>query len=298
MDRLDAYRLFIRAAETGSFSKAAAEANVGQPVASRVISGLEGRLGVRLFNRTTRSLSLTEAGQLALEAARALLEANDHLESSVKGGDRTPVGLLRVSASVAFTRSELSRALPSFLAAYPHVRLDLLGRDDRVDMVSEGVDLALRLGELEDSSLRAKKLGTYPRIVVGAPDLLARQGMPSQPAELSAMRCIVFTTTPYGAVWPLLRDGVRMDIEIDGDVKSSNGEVMRDFLLAGLGLGMVPEFLARRELADGSLVRVLPEWAGPPVPLHALWSGRELPRKARVFLDHVIPHLSVSEAAR
>jgi DNA-binding transcriptional LysR family regulator len=294
MDRLDAFRLFIRAAETGSFSKAAAEAGVGQPVASRVISGLEGRLGVRLFNRTTRSLSLTDAGALALDAARNLLEANEQLEAAVRGGDRAPVGLLRVSASVAFARAELAPGLPQFLAAFPHVRVDLLGRDDRVDVVAEGVDLALRLGPLEDSSLMAKKLGAYERIVVGAPALLEREGAPDEPFDLMGLRCIVFTTTPYGAVWPLERDGERRDIEVEGDVKCSNGELMRDFLVAGLGLAMVPDFLVRDQLTSGALVRVLPDWAGPPVPLHALWSGRDLPRKARVFLDHLAPRLAAN----
>lgn len=294
MDRLDAFRLFIRAAETGSFSKAAAEAGVGQPVASRVIGGLEARLGVRLFHRTTRSLSLTDAGALALEGARTLIEASEQLEAAVRGGDRAPVGLLRVSASVSFARAELAPALPSFLAAFPHVRLDLLGRDDRVDLVAEGVDLALRLGALEDSSLRAKKLCAYARIVVASADVLARESAPEHPSDLAARRCIVFTTTPYGAVWPLERDAERRDVEVGGDLKCSNGELMRDFLLAGMGFAMVPDFLVRSQLASGELVRVLPDWAGPPIPLHALWSGRDLPRKARVFLDHLTPRLTAA----
>jgi DNA-binding transcriptional LysR family regulator len=197
--------------------------------------------------------------------------------------------MLRVSASVAFARAELAPILPAFLAAFPHVRLDLLGRDDRIDLVAEGVDLALRLGPLEDSSLRAKKLGAYERVLVAAPSLLERDGAPESPDDLAGHRCIVFTTTPYGAVWPLERGGERRDIEVQGDVKCSNGELMRDFMVAGLGIAMVPDFLVREQLASGALVRVLPDWAGPPVPLHALWSGRDLPRKARVFLDHWPP---------
>jgi DNA-binding transcriptional LysR family regulator len=200
--------------------------------------------------------------------------------------------MLRVSASVAFARAELAPILPAFLAAFPHVRLDLLGRDDRIDLVAEGVDLALRLGPLEDSSLRAKKLGAYERVLVAAPSLLERDGAPESPDDLAGHRCIVFTTTPYGAVWPLERGGERRDIEVQGDVKCSNGELMRDFMVAGLGIAMVPDFLVREQLASGALVRVLPDWAGPPVPLHALWSGRDLPRKARVFLDHLAPRLA------
>jgi DNA-binding transcriptional LysR family regulator len=294
VDRLDALRLFVRAAEMGSFSKAAAEANVGQPAASRTISALEERYGARLFNRTTRSLSLTEAGRSALEHARAVLEAADLLESAVRGVDREPVGLLRVSASIAFTRAELGPILPGFLARYPHVRVDLLGRDDRVDLVAEGVDVALRLGPLEDSSLRLKKIGDYQRIIVAAPELLDRVGAPEEPEDLKARPCIVFTSTPYSAVWPLLRGEERRDVEITGPVKSSNGEIVRDFACAGLGFAFAPDFLWKTPMEDGRLVRVLPDWAGPPLPLHALWSGRDLPRKARVFLEHVTPHLTLS----
>lgn len=295
MDRLDALRLFVRAAETGSFSKAAAEANVGQPAASRTISALEDRYGARLFNRTTRSLSLTEAGRSALEHARTVLEAADLLESAVRGVDREPVGMLRVSASIAFARAELADILPGFLQTYPHVRIDLLGRDDRVDLVAEGVDMALRLGPLEDSSLRLRRIGVYQRIVVASPELLARVGGPETPEDLKGRPCLVFTSTPYGAVWPLLQGGTRRDVEVSGPVRSSNGELIRDFACSGLGFAFAPDFLWRAPLAAGRLTHVLPAWSGPPLPLHALWSGRELPRKARVFLDYLTPRLNLTD---
>lgn len=294
MDRLDALRLFVRAAETGSFSKAAAEVNIGQPVASRTIAALEDRYRVRLFHRTTRSLSLTDAGRSALEHARAVLEAADQLEAAVRGVDREPVGLVRVSASIAFARAELTRLMPGFLAAYPHVRVDLVGRDDRVDLVAEGLDMALRLGPLEDSSLRLRKVGTYRRIIVAAPELLERVGTPETPEDLKSRPCLVFTSTPYGAVWPLLRGEDRLDVEVSGPLKTSNGELIRDFACAGLGFAFAPDFLWRTPIEEGRLVHVLPDWQGPPLALHALWSGRELPRKARVFLEHVTPQLALT----
>lgn len=287
MDRLDALALFCRVVETGSFSEAAREAGLGQPQASRAVAALEERYGARLLQRSTRRLSLTEAGARVYEQARELVQQHEGLEAALKGVDQAPVGLLRVTASVAFARAELVPHAPAFLQAFPHVKLDFHTADHRVDLVAEGVDLAFRLGEMDDSGLTAKRLGAYPRVLVASRGYLERMGAPARPQDLPAHRCVVFTTTRHRARWPLRRGRESVQADVDGDVSAASGRVISDLIRLGLGIAMVPTFLVRKGLEDGSLQRVLPEWEGPPVPLHAVWARRDLPRKARAFLDFV-----------
>ncbi|MDP1630014.1 MAG: LysR family transcriptional regulator [Caulobacter sp.] len=292
MDRLDAWRLFVRAAETGAISRAAREMGLGQPAASRLLAGLEAGLGARLFARSTRRLTLTEAGSLALDRARALLTESEGLEAAVRGLDRSPSGLLRLSASVAFGRAVLIPCASAFLAAYPLMRLDFVLRDDRVDPVAEGVDLTFRLGALEDSRLTARRLGHYERRLVASPDWLARSGAPETPQALADGATIDFTSLGFGRRWPL-SDGRRtVEIEISGQTRASSGEAVLDLALQGLGVALLPAFLVDPLLADGRLVRLLPDWSGPPLDLHAVWSARELPRKARAFLEFINPRLT------
>ena len=189
MDRLDALRLFLRVAETGSFSRAARDLGVAQSAASRAVAGLEAELGARLLHRTTRSLSLTDAGQRACDHARDVVSGMEALAGAVRSAQAEPAGLLRVSASVAFARAELVPLVPDFLAAWPRVRLDLAARDDRIDPVAEGIDLAFRLGSIEDSRLTGRRLGGYARIVVAAPGFEAAHGRVNHPRSGWPVRC-------------------------------------------------------------------------------------------------------------
>lgn len=290
MDRLDAYRLFVRAADTGAISRAAREMGLGQPAASRLLDALEARLGARLFTRTTRRLVLTEAGRLALERARALLAEAEGLEAAVKGLDRAPAGLLRVAASVAFGRAELIPHAAAFLDAHPQMRLDFVLKDERVDPVAEAVDLTFRLGALEDSRLTARRLGAYPRLLVAAPGGPA----PLKPDDLRDGPTIDFAGVAYGRLWPL-SDGRRtVEIEVRGESRASSGEAVVDLAAQGLGVALLPSFAVEAPLAQGRLVRVMDGWSGPPLDLHALWAAKELPRKARAFLDFIAPKLGTS----
>lgn len=290
MDRLDAYRLFVRAADTGAISRAAREMGLGQPAASRLLDALEARLGARLFTRTTRRLVLTEAGRLALERARALLAEAEGLEAAVKGLDRAPAGLFRVAASVAFGRAELIPHAAAFLDAYPQMRLDFVLKDERVDPVAEAVDLTFRLGALEDSRLTARRLGVYARLLVAAPG----EPAPLKPDDLRDGPTIDFTGVAYGRLWPL-SDGRRtVEIEVRGETRASSGEAVVDLAAQGLGVALLPSFAVEAPLAQGRLIRVMGGWSGPPVELHALWAAKELPRKARAFLDFIAPRLRTS----
>lgn len=293
MDRLDAYRLFVRAAETGVISRAARELGLTQPAASRLLGTLEDQLGARLFARSTRSLTLTEAGGLALDRARAVLAEVDGLEAAVQGLDRIPTGLLRVAASVAFGRGRLIPHTADFLRAWPLMRLDYVLKDERVDPVVEAIDLTFRLGPMEDSRLTARRLGAYGRRLVASPAFVVRHGPAESPQDLNDAPTLDFTGPGYGRRWPL-SDGRRtVTVEIKGETRANSGEAMLDLALQGLGVALLPAFLVDPLLADGRLVRILPDWSGPPLELHAVWAARELPRKARAFLDFIIPRLSV-----
>ncbi|MDO8297857.1 MAG: LysR family transcriptional regulator [Caulobacter sp.] len=293
MDRLDAYRLFVRAAETGVISGAAREMGLTQPAASRLLGALETQLGARLFARSTRSLTLTEAGHLALDRARALLAELDGLETTVRGLDRIPTGLLRVAGSVAFGRSRLIPRTADFLRAWPLMRVEYVLKDERIDPVVDAVDLTFRLGPMEDSRLTARRLGAYDRRLAASPDFVARHGQAVTPHDLNDCRTLDFTGLSYGRRWPL-SDGRRMvQVEIKGESRANSGEAVLDLALQGLGVALLPSFLVDPLIADGRLVRVLPGWSGPPLELHAVWAARELPRKARAYLDFIVQTLSV-----
>jgi DNA-binding transcriptional LysR family regulator len=290
MDRLDAYRLFVRAADTGAISRAAREMGLGQPAASRLLDALEARLGARLFTRTTRRLALTDAGRLALERARALLAEAEGLEAAVRGLDRAPAGLLRLAASVAFGRAELIPQAAAFLDAHPQMRLDFVLKDERVDPVAEAVDLTFRLGALEDSRLTARRLGAYERWLVAGP----HGPTPSKPEELRDGPTIDFAGIAFGRRWPLTDGRRTVEVEVRGETRASSGEAVVDLAVQGLGVALLPSFVVAAPMAEGRLVRVMEGWSGPPLALHALWAAKELPRKARAFLDFIAPRLSTS----
>ena len=290
MDRLDAYRLFVRAADTGAISRAAREMGLGQPAASRLLDALEARLGARLFTRTTRQLALTDAGRLALERARTLLAEAEGLEAAIRGLDRAPAGLLRVAASVAFGRAQLIPHAGAFLDAHPQMRLDFVLKDERVDPVAEAVDLTFRLGTLEDSRLTARRLGAYQRWLVAAPAGPA----PLKPDGLRDGPTLDFAGVAFGRRWPLSDGRRRVEVEVRGETRASSGEAVVDLAAQGLGVALLPSFVVAAPITEGRLVRVMSEWSGPPLEIHALWAAKELPRKARAFLDFIAPRLLTS----
>lgn len=285
MDRVESLRLFLRVAETGSFSRAARAEKLGQPAVSKAVAALEGAWGTRLFTRTTRRVALTEAGRRALARARAWIDAHDALDAEMRGADRDPVGLLRVSSSIAFTRAELAPHAPAFLKQYPNIKIDFATRDDRVDLIADGIDIAFRLGALADSNLTAKKLGAYRRIVVAAADAPIRK--PRQLEDLRMLPCVLFSTGARPDRWSLRAGRQQRDIEVSGRVTVTTGRLALDFVRMGQGLALLPTFLVRRDLEEGRLVHVLRDWAGAPLDLHAVWAtGRDLPRSARLSRLH------------
>lgn len=295
MDRLSALRLFVRAVESGSFSRAGRDAGLSQSAASRAIAGLEADLGARLLLRTTRRLSVTEAGQRVYEQAQRLLHEDAALMEAAAGADRVPIGRLRVSTSIAFATAEVAPHAEGFLAAWPRLRLDLAATDTRIDAVAEGVDLILRLGPLTDSSLTGRRLGCYERWLVAAPAVAAALDPQASLAEQLRQRCVVFSGTGLAQKWRLEGPTGAFELEPSGPLSASAGAVVLSLAEAGAGVALMPSFAVRDALAAGRLVRVAPEWAGPMMALTALWTHRELPRKARLFLDHLTPCLRLDQ---
>lgn len=288
MDRFQAMTTFIRVVDTGSFSAAARQTNVGQPAVSKLIAQLEERLGVRLITRTTRGLSPTEAGQRFYERALRALEEADEAELAARGAGRGLTGRLRISAATTFARLHVVPRLPEFLAAHPELDLEVIMDDRVIDTVEEGVDVSLRMGELADSTATARKIAAGRRSLVATPAYLARAGTPQTPAEVAGHEAVVYTH--YNARNWTFRNaaGGEASVSVGGRLKVTAAEGLRAAVLADIGLAVASEWMFTRELASGAVVRVLEDWALPPIDLWAVFpTGRLASAKARSFADFV-----------
>lgn len=288
MDRFQAMATFARVIDTGSFSAAARQLNVGQPAVSKTIAQLEDRLGVRLVTRTTHGLSPTEAGQRFYERARRALEEADEADLAARGAGKGLSGQLRLSAATTFARLHVIPQLPAFLAAHPDLDLEVILDDRVVDMVEEGIDVSLRMGALADSVATARKLATGRRSVVATPAYLARTGTPQTPAELAGHEAVVYTHTDARS-WTFRGGaGGEASVAVGGRVRVSAAEGLRAAVLTDIGLAVASDWMFTPELASGAVVRVLPDWSLPPLDLWVLFpSGRLASAKARAFADFV-----------
>ena len=279
---------FIRVVETGSFSAAAKQLNVGQPAVSKSVAQLEARLGVRLLIRSTRRLVPPEAGQNFCERARRAIEQADEADHAARDAGSGFAGRLRISAPVTFARLHVVPRLPLFLAAHPNLSVDLILDDRVVDLAEEGVDIALRMGTLRDSSLTARKIGSSRRVVVGAPGYFERAGIPTAPAELSAHTAVVYIQNGIGDRWSFRRHGSEASVRISGRLRVSAAEGLREAVLGGIGLAIASEWMFAPELASGEVRTVLSEWTLPAVDLWTVTAaGRMVSAKARAFAAFV-----------
>jgi len=293
MDRIDAMRLFVRVADAGSFSRAAADLDLGQPTVSRRIQDLESSLGTTLFQRTTRALSLTEAGERFYRRAADILAEYDEAEAEARGLEHSPVGLLRISCSHSFGRRVIAPVAPGFLQAFPDIRFDLISDDAITDLVAEGVDIAFRLGELRDSRLMAKKVGEAHQVLWASPDYLARRGVPEHPDDLARHDAVVFRHVRQ-TVWELRNGTQTIEARVDGPFRASSGETLLEAASGGLGILLAPGWLAASCVGARQLVRVLPDWCGPNLAVHAVWSSGKLRGKAKLFIDYAEPAIAAA----
>jgi DNA-binding transcriptional LysR family regulator len=285
MDRLREMEMFVRVIDSGSFSAAARDLDMGQPAVSKTIASLEERLGVRLLTRSTRKLSPTEAGTAFYERAiRAIGEANE-AEAAAQGAGAGLEGRLRVSAPVTFSRLHLVPKLGSFLDAHPKVQLELLMDDRVVDLVAENIDVALRMGVLTDSALKARKLAQAERLVLASPSYLARRGVPSTPADLLEHDSIIYGQSSGGQEWLFRRGTSETSVYFRTRLKLSAAEGVREAVLAGQGFAIASRWMFAPELKSGEVVSILEEWTLPAIDLWVIYpSGRLTSAKARTFI--------------
>jgi DNA-binding transcriptional LysR family regulator len=285
MDRLHAMELFARVIETGSISAAARDLRLGQPAISKTLAALETRLGVRLLVRTTRKLSPTDAGLAFYERARRVLADAEEAETAARGLAGGLEGRVRVCAPVTFARLHVAPKLPAFLAAHPKLRMEVIMDDRDVDLLSENIDVALRLGALADSSLVARRIAQCARCVVASPAYLAAAGTPLSPTDLLAHQAVVYAQASGGDEWRFRRGTTELSVNVPSRLTFSAAEGVREGVLAGLGLAIVSTWMMAPELRSGAVVRVLEDWRLPEMDLSVVFPAGRLPgAKARAFV--------------
>ena len=286
MDQLEAMRTFVRVVDSGSFSAVAREAGIGQPAVSKQIAALEARLGAQLLRRTSRSLSVTEAGQDFYESAVRLIDDLETAVSRIGRGQMAPAGLIRVTVAPVFGRVHLLPRLGEFFARFPDIVVEIVVTDRTVDLVQEGVDVAIHNGPLTDSSLVARKIAATPVVTVATPEHLERNGEPGSPNDLEGRECITFVSG--GGTWPWRFKGKFGEIvhQPKGHLRTNDAEQIRAAVLAGLGLAHAPGWLFAREIATGEVRRILRKYERDPLSISAVHpGGRRLATKVRVFVD-------------
>ncbi|MEM7138033.1 MAG: LysR family transcriptional regulator [Myxococcota bacterium] len=297
MDRLTALQVFRRAAELGSFASASRDLGLSPAAVSKNIGELEAHLGVRLFHRTTRRMSLTEEGSLYYARVAVLLDELNDADGALSAMRDIPRGLLRVSAPMTLTLIRLSAAIPAFLSRNPELSMDLQLDDRRVDLVKEGFDVALRGSDhLEDSTLIARKLMTLDHVVCGAPEYFERTGVPASPAELAKHTCVRFTLSGHANEWTFKKGNRLIKVAVRGRYKVGSSLAVRDALRAGFGLSLIPRIYVEEDLLEGRLRTVLDAWSLDETHVYAVYpSQRYVVPKVRAFVDFLADELAHHE---
>ena len=293
MDRLRVMEAFVAVAEAGSFARGAARMGVSPPSITRAVSALEERLGERLFTRTTRSLNLTEVGQRFLESCRRLLAEIDDAERAAIGAQTTPSGRLTLTASAVFGRLALAPIVREFLAEHPRVDASLLLVDRVVNLVDEGVDVGVRIGELADSSFVARRVGSVRRVFVASPDYLARRGEPASLSDLAHHQTIAFTGLASAREWRAQVDGRPVTATIKPRLEVNDAQAAMDAAVAGEGVTLGLCYMMGEQLRDGRLAPVLKQHWPSEAPVHIVFpDARLLAAKVRSFVDWAAPKLA------
>jgi DNA-binding transcriptional LysR family regulator len=288
MDRFSLMHVFVRIAETGSISAVARELGASQPTVSKQLAALEARLGVTLLQRTTRRLSLTEAGSVYYESARRILDQVAEAEAGVGRLSSGPSGTLTVSAPNGLGQMFLDRLIIAFQSRYPELRIHLIESERFVDLVEEGIDVAVRVGQLTDSTLVARRLGSSRRVVVGTPEYFARNPEPRVPQDLERHNCVLYTYLASGNVWRFLGPKGEIDVRVSGSFRTTSGNAIREAVLAGIGVAATPLWMVHDHLHAGRLQTVLQDFAPVPAEINAVYpSARHVATKVRLFIDYL-----------
>jgi DNA-binding transcriptional LysR family regulator len=291
MDLLGAFGVLVRVVETGSFSAVAREREVSQAAVARQISQLEHHFGVRLFHRTTRKLSLTDDGEVLLGYARPVLDGVEGMESALGRQSSSPVGLVRVGLSVAASHF-LAPRLPALVANHPGLKVELVVNDRLSDMIEQRLDLALRSGEITDASLVKRNAGVSPRVAVAAPGYVARHGTPASPSGLADHICLVHDTGPDSNLWTFTTPAGLENVQVSSGFLANDSGAVLLAALAGSGIAFLPQVQVFDALRNGQLVRVLPDFPAPDVPVSLVYSSRRhLAPRTRVVMEFILEQI-------
>lgn len=291
MDIMTGMRVFTTVVDEGSFAAAADKLDLSRGMATRYVAQLEAHLGLRLLNRTTRKLSLTEAGADYHPRALQILALVEETESLAAQRTSAPQGTLRVATSVALGVLRMGRLLPAFLKAYPMLKVDLMLNDRVLNLVEESVDVAIRMGPQVDPALVARRIAAAPVMVCASAAYLKAYGTPQQPADLAGHNCLTYAYSRQETDWPFAREGVEQRVPVAGSLRVNNGHVLVEAAIAGFGVIRQPSYLVEEALRRGALVRVLPGWSAGEHAIYAVYASRQfLPLKVRAFIDFLAEH--------
>jgi DNA-binding transcriptional LysR family regulator len=296
MNRLSAMEAFVLVVDSGSFSGAARQLRIGQPAVSKAIAQLEEFLGVHLLLRTTHGLTPTQSGQNFYEHAKRVIESAEEAVLAARGPGAELSGCLRVSAAVTFARLHVMPLLPAFLEAHPSLDIDLFLDDRNIDLIEAGIDVALRMGALADSSLTARRIGQRRRLVLGSPDYFSKAGVPATPMDLVGHQAVIYDQRGGGATWVFRKDSAEISLTVHGRVRATAAEAIREAVLSGLGLTICSEWMFAPELKSGQVRAVLQDWTLPAIDLWAVFpTGRRASAKARAFISFMESRLLGNE---
>ncbi|MFZ2725010.1 MAG: LysR family transcriptional regulator [Methylococcaceae bacterium] len=296
MDKLTSMTVFVRVAKAGSFAGGARELGISRAMATKHIMQLEGSLRTRLFNRTTRSLSLTDVGASYLERCSQVLLDVEEMESAVTHLQTEPRGVLKISAPPVIGATHITRAVSEFLKIHNDLKVEMILQSSHGDLIDEGIDIAICLGELEDTSMVAKKLATSSMVVCGSPDYLARHGTPKKPDDLLNHSCLInWASSPRNRWQFKSSDGQTTTIPVTGRMQANTADAIRTAAINGLGLVMIASYVVIKDIEKGKLQVVLDDYVLPPLAIHAVYPHRKyLSAKVRRFMDFLQTWLSSS----
>ncbi len=298
MDTIDTMRAFLAVAHEGSFTSAGKRLGLSTRLVSKYVAQLESRLSTQLFNRTTRSVALTDVGLAYLERCRPIVEQIDELEDLVQEKQSALAGLIRITAPTGFGSNNLALALVPFMQAHPEVDIDLKLSDNRVALVEEGIDLAIRIGVLRDSTLIARKLADMPLIVCVSPDYLTARGRPGDPMALATHNCLIDENPADATAWRFRSDARDFVVKVSGTLHANAPAAIANMAIAGLGIGRCPQYAVAQALANGSLEQLFKDYETENFGLYALYPpNRHLTARVRALIDHLALYFSMKPDA-
>lgn len=292
MDNFGALPVFVTVIETGGFSPAAKRLGISKSAVSKRVTQLEEQLGVKLIHRTTRKLSLTEAGEHFFQHARIAHEAAKDAQDAVTQLQGEPQGRLRINTPMSFGRLHIAPLIPEFLKRYPKITIEMVMDDKVADLIGGGFDIAIRAGDLPDSTLIARKLAPLRNVLCASPEYLELHGTPGDLNELTDHNCLIFTYSKDVKEWVFVKDGQTQTVEVTGNYQVNNSEALREAILQGVGIGRLPTFAAGPDIKEGKLIPLFEQYQMPDKTIYAVFPERQyMPAKVRAFIDFAVEYL-------